>query len=54
MKIWEWEEKEELENVMLDYVRWLFRLEFCTSIYIITKELRMNKLKVRWGGGYKG
>lgn len=35
----------------LDYVRWLFRLEFCTSIYIITKELRMNKLKVRWGGG---
>lgn len=39
--------KEELEKVMLDYIKLLFRLEFCTPRYIITRELRMIKLKIR-------
>lgn len=49
MEIWRWEEKEELEKVMLDYARWVFKLEFCTPRYLITRELRMFKLKVGWG-----
>jgi len=28
--IWGWVEREELEKIMLDYVRWMFRLNFCT------------------------
>lgn len=39
--------KEELEKVMLDYIKELFRLEFCTPKYIITRELRMIKLKIK-------
>lgn len=49
VEIWGWEEKEELEKVMLDYVRWVFKLEFCTPRYLITRELRIFKLKVGWG-----
>lgn len=30
-------------------MRWLFRLEFCTPRYIMTKELRMDKLGIGWG-----
>jgi len=32
---------------MLDYVRWIF--DFCTSRYLIMRELRMDKLRVGWG-----
>jgi len=32
-------------KIMLDYVRWLFALEFCTPRYIITRELAMDKLR---------
>lgn len=49
VEVWGWEEKEVLEKVMMDYVRWIFRLEFCTPRYIIMRELRMDKLKVGWG-----
>lgn len=28
VEIWGWEEKKELEKVMLDNVRWIFRLDF--------------------------
>jgi len=49
VEIWGWEEKEELEKTMMDYVRWLFGLEFCTPRYVITRELAMDKLKVGWG-----
>jgi len=34
---------------MMDYVRWLFGLEFCTPRYVITRELAMDKLRVGWG-----
>jgi len=34
---------------MLDYTRWLFRLDFCTPRYLITRELYMDKLRIRWG-----
>lgn len=34
---------------MLDYVRWVFRLDFCTSIYLMRRELGLNKLKIEWG-----
>jgi len=49
VEIWGWEEKENLEKVMLDYTRWLFRLDFCTPRYLITRELYMDKLKIGWG-----
>ncbi|KYM98815.1 hypothetical protein ALC62_10462 [Cyphomyrmex costatus] len=49
VEIWGWEEKEVLEKVMLDYVRWIFRLDFCTPRYIIMRELAMDKLKIGWG-----
>lgn len=49
VELWGWEEKRELEKVMMDYTRWIFRLDFCTPRYIIQRELRMDKLKVGWG-----
>jgi len=49
VEIWGWEEKEELEKVMLDYVRWIFGLDFCTPRYVITRELVMDKLRAGWG-----
>jgi len=24
IRIWDWEEKEKLEKIMLDYIRWIF------------------------------
>jgi len=48
VEIWGWEEREELEKIMLDYVRWLFRIDFCTPRYIIYKELGMEKLRIGW------
>lgn len=49
VEIWGWEEKPELEKVMMDYMRWIFKLDFCTPRYIISRELRMNRLKLGWG-----
>ncbi|XP_029676802.1 uncharacterized protein LOC115243745 [Formica exsecta] len=49
VEIWGWEEKKELERVMLDYVRWLFRLEFCTPRYLMSRELGLKKLRIEWG-----
>ncbi|XP_029159137.1 uncharacterized protein LOC114931324, partial [Nylanderia fulva] len=49
VEIWKWEEKENLEKIMMDYTRWIFGLEFCTSRYIIARELMMDKLRVGWG-----
>lgn len=30
VEIWEWDKKKELKKVIIDYVRWIFGLEFCT------------------------
>ncbi|KYM96955.1 hypothetical protein ALC62_12371 [Cyphomyrmex costatus] len=49
VEIWGWEEKEDLEKVMMDYVRWIFRLDFCTPRYVIMRELVMDKMRVGWG-----
>ena len=49
VEIWGWEEKGDLEKVMLDYVRWVFRLDFCTPRYIILRELGLDKLRIRCG-----
>jgi len=49
VEIWGWEEKKELEKVIMDYIRWLFGLDFCTPRYVITRELIMDKLRVDWG-----
>jgi len=40
--------REELEKIMMDYVRWIFRLDYCTARYVITRELGMDKLKIGW------
>jgi len=34
---------------MLNYVRWIFNIEFCTPRYVIMRELAMDKLRVSWG-----
>jgi len=49
VKLWSWEEKSELKKIILDYVRWIFKLDFCTPRYVIMRELVMDKLKVGWG-----
>lgn len=48
-EIWGWSEIKELEKVMLDYIRWVYRLDFCTPRYVILKELKLEKLKIDWG-----
>lgn len=44
-EIWGWEERKELEKIMLDYVRWVFNLDFCTPRYLITN-LGLDKLRI--------
>jgi len=39
-------EKDELEKIMLDYVRWIFKLDFCIPRYVIMKKLIIDKFKV--------
>ena len=38
--------KEELEKVMMDYVRWMFSLDFCTPRYVILRKLAIEKLRI--------
>jgi len=33
---------------MMDYVRWLFRLDFYTPRYVITREVGVDKLRIGW------
>jgi len=47
-EIWEWIEREELEKIMPDDVKWMFRLNFCTPRYVITREFGRDKLRVGW------
>lgn len=47
IKIWGWEEKI-LERVMFDYIRWIFKIDFCTPRYITRRELGLEKLKISW------
>lgn len=37
---------DELEKIMMDYVRWIFNLDFNAPRYIIMRELAMDKLRV--------
>jgi len=41
VEIWGWKEKEELEKVMIDYIRWMFSLD-CTLRYLIMKKVLMD------------
>jgi len=34
---------------MLDYVRWIFGIDFCTPRYVIMRELAMDKLRLGRG-----
>jgi len=49
VEIWGWEERGSLEKIMLDYVRWIFNIEFCTPRYVIMRKLTKEKLRVGWG-----
>jgi len=49
VELWGGIKREELEKIMMDYVRWIFRLDYCTPKYVITRELGMDKLKIGWG-----
>lgn len=47
-----WGERKELEKIMQDYIKWMFRLDLCTGFctkHLITKELGMDKLKIGQG-----
>jgi len=46
VELWGGMEKEELEKIMMDYVRWIFRLDYCVPRYVIIRELGMDKLKI--------
>jgi len=48
IELWRWIEREELEKIMMwkDYVRWMFRLDFCTPKYVITREIGIDKLRI--------
>lgn len=50
VEIWGWEDKNGLEKIMMDYLRWVFRLEFFTPRYLIYRELASEKLKVGVSG----
>lgn len=49
VELWGWKEKKELEKIMLDYVRWFFNLDFCTLTYVMSRELELHKLRIKWG-----
>jgi len=49
VELWGWVEREEVEKIMMDYVRWIFRLDYCTPRYVITREIGMDKLRIGWG-----
>lgn len=49
VELWGWQERKELEKIMLDYVRWIFKIDFCTPGCIIMRELGIIKLRVGWG-----
>lgn len=48
-EIWGCEGRKGFMKVMMDYIRWIFNLDFCTPRYLMSKELGIEKLKVRWG-----
>lgn len=48
-ELWRWEERKELKKIMMDYMRWIFKLDFCTPRYLITRETGLGKLKIGWG-----
>lgn len=41
-----------MDYIRIDYIRWVFRVDFCTPSYIIRSELGMKreewKLKIGW------
>jgi len=46
-----WGRKKGVEKkIWIDYVRWIFKLDFCTPRYLIIRELKLKKLK---GGGIR-
>lgn len=49
VEIWGWKEKHRLEKILLDYIRWIFRVDFCTPRYLVYRELATEKLMVGWG-----
>lgn len=49
VEIWGWKVREELERIWINYVRLVFRLEFCTPKYIMMRELCIKKLNLRLG-----
>lgn len=40
--------EKNLEKIQIDYARWLLNLDFYTPRYIITRELGIDKLRIRW------
>lgn len=45
VELWGWEERKGLGKIMMDYTRWVFKLDFCTPRYMIYRELGFKKMK---------
>lgn len=48
-ELWGRKKRNVLEKITLDYIKWGFRIDFCSTRYLITKKLGLTKLKIRWG-----
>lgn len=46
VEIWRWEKKKVRENYDEYHIRQIFRIDFCTSRYLIKKKLEIDNLKV--------
>lgn len=49
VEIWEWEEKERVEEIEERYLRWMLGVDRKTPSYMIREELQREKLKGRAG-----
>lgn len=50
VEIWEWKEREKMEELQERFLRWLLRIEGRTPGYMVREELQREKLRSRAGG----
>jgi len=45
-EVWGWREREELEIIQKEYVKWSLGFDPCTPDYIVYKELGIDKIRI--------
>lgn len=48
-QIWDYEEEEDLEKKQLKYIKWVLKLDRCTSGHIILQETGRDRISLRVG-----